>query len=397
MVSISGLLLGLIKTIGINIPLSVINLLILFFGVIFSYQFIIHRFHKGFPYSLFLSLYLLIKLFTNLYLYNDLGTDLRDYLLFMIFMGVIQNKWVQKEHARQIIKTIELIMILYGCIFFIQFLFKESLPESLLNIPNIGDSEGIEKYSREYEGIQVYRPNALMGNPISLGFFCNMVVFFGFKLKNKSLREKISLILLPSLLIIMLLSRANITVLFVQLFFGFKIFSKKMLSYLPLIIILLAASSGFLTNFLNIYYLRLSGADSNALASNLEHLNDYLRAYEVFKDNAFFGVSESYIVNNEIITDGTLVILFCKLGSIGASILLLYAVSILKKMGFGSNNRIRDSILLISFLLLLIANSAANNPINLILLAILVNYFLKQNEMSSKNEASLYYRASAIK
>lgn len=372
------------------------NLLIILYGVIFSYQFIIHRFHKGFPYSLFLSLYLLIKLLTNIYLYNDLGTDLRDYLLFMVFMGVIQNKWFKKEHARQIIKTIEFIMILYGCIFFIQFLFKESLPESFLNIPNIGDSEGIEKYSREYEGIEVYRPNSLMGNPISLGFFCNMVVFFGFKLKNKSLRETISLILLPSLIIIMLLSRINITVLFVQLLFGFSMFGKKMLSYLPLIIIFLAASGGFLTNFLNIYYLRLSGADQNALASNLEHLNDYLRAYEVFKDNAFFGVSESYIINNEIITDGSLVILICKLGSIGALILLLYAVSLLKKIGFGSNNRIRDSILLISFLLLLIANSAANNPINFILLGVLVNYFLKQNEMYSKNEAFVYNGASAI-
>lgn len=126
-------------------------------------------------------------------------------------------------------------------------------------------------------------------------------------------------------------------------------------------------------------------------------MNEYLRAYEVFKANVFFGVSESYIVNNEIITDGTLVILVCKLGSIGALILILYAVSLLKKIGFGSNNRIRDSILLISFLLLLIANSAVNNPINFIILAVLLNYFLKQNEMSSKNEAFVYYRASAIK
>ena len=312
-------------------------------------------------------------------------------------MGVIQNKWVKKADARQIIKIIEFIMILYACIFFIQFFYKEYLPESFLNVPNIGDSEGVEKYSREYEGIQVYRPNALMGNPISFGFFCNMVVFFGLNLKNASLRNKISLILLPSLIIIMLLSRANITVLFVQLFIGLSMLGKKIFRYLPLILILLVVSSGFLIDFLNVYFLRISGADQNALASNLEHINDYLRAYEVFKANVFFGVSESYIVNNEIITDGTLVILVCKLGSIGALILILYAVSLLKKIGFGSNNRIRDSILLISFLLLLIANSAVNNPINFIILAVLLNYFLKQNEMSSKNEAFVYYRAPAIK
>jgi hypothetical protein len=195
----------------------------------------------------------------------------------------------------------------------------------------------------------------------------------------------------------MLLSRANITVLFVQLFIGLSMLGKKIFRYLPLILILLVVSSGFLIDFLNVYFLRISGADQNALASNLEHINDYLRAYEVFKANVFFGVSESYIVNNEIITDGTLVILVCKLGSIGALILILYAVSLLKKIGFGSNNRIRDSILLISFLLLLIANSAVNNPINFIILAVLLNYFLKQNEMSSKNEAFVYYRASAIK
>jgi len=330
-------------------------------------------------------------------MYRDIGTDLRDFLLLIIFLGLVQNTFLVRNDMKRIINAFEFVMVLYGCIFFIQYVFKDHLPEYFLNVPNLVQAVGADKYTRVYEGFEVYRPNALMGNPISLGFFCNMVVFFGFKLHNASLRQKICFRLLPSLMIVMLLSRVNISVLFVQWILAFSFLSKKMWRYAPWLFALFLIGWDVLLEFLNVYYIRITGADERAIASNLEHLNDYLKALEVFVAFPVFGVSQSFLVNNEIITDGGLITFILRFGSFGTIFLLLYTLQLLKKIGFDKVNISRDIILLFCFVVMLTANSAINNPINFLLLAVIINFLVLRNKTLRKDETSVYYRSFAIK
>lgn len=363
---LNGLIVALIKFVGISLPTSP-NVIITFLFLPFFISFLIKSKNSNIKKIIFLYLfYVLIKFIVFRYFnFRDAFNVIQDMLAFSTFYFFYN---LSKEAKIKCLNIFRNFILFFTTIFFIQYFFKDYLPTAFLEIPNLFLSFGIDSYTRVIEGESFYRPNGLIGNPITFGFFLNLLLateIFFLKLKKPKPINFI-IIFIISLMIFILLSRANITLcllLVSSIFLKRKKIVKSISILLISLIILIPISNLLYSKSSQVKFVidRFTGDDEYAARSTGEHIIDYIKAYEMFKNNPIVGVSAKRILEEEIITDGAIPILILRNGSAGFLILLLMYFFIIKKYNFQSKKlEITNSFFIFSlvFFPLSILNSA---------------------------------------
>jgi hypothetical protein len=153
----------------------------------------------------------------------------------------------------------------------------------------------------------IYRPNGFIGNPITFGFFLLAVLNIQLFLYSKK-RSVLTLmpIILNLGLIVWMYSRANIAGALLLIFIFFLYHGRAAIMIVPAIILgSVAFLNPFNSTFLEFVVSRLSGQSEGAIASNMEHANDYVTAVEYISDSPLIGVPlGKYLGDDTIITDG---------------------------------------------------------------------------------------------
>ena len=326
LVLFNGVIVSLIKYTGINFGISPINIFtILFFPFFLFYfvQLILGKLNNPNVKILLITLYtlLLLKIFF-LILESNIGfTDIM--VLMLYYCGILSFYFYFKEYNYLFIYSfLSNSFLIIALIYFIQFFFHSQLPSAFTEIPNLFNEVGVEKYTRELEDIVIYRANGLIGNPITMGFYLNLILsielFQYNKIKRKQSFIKICLI---AIMIIMLFSRANILFCFALLGLNF-IFQKGLIKTLPyilfgLLLLIISVLILYDTNpYITFMIDRFTGEDTFSQASNNEHMNDYTKAINVILENPIFGIPPGTRINTDIITDGAIFILLLDLGLI---------------------------------------------------------------------------------
>ena len=85
--------------------------------------------------------------------------------------------------------------------------------------------------------------------------------------------------------------------------------------------------------YINLLFKRIISQDPYAIASTIEHINDYISALNYISSKPLFGYSRSFVIENEIITDGGIFILILRHGIIG----LLFFISVIYRKRIWTN------------------------------------------------------------
>ena len=363
---LNGLIVALIKFVGISIPTSP-NVIITFLFLSFFISFLIKSKNSNIKKIIFLYLfYVLIKFIVFKYFnFRDAFNVIQDMLAFATFYFFYN---LSKEAKIKCLYIFRNFILFFITIFFIKYFFKDYLPSAFEEVPNLFLPVDDTQYIRVIDGVSFYRPNGLIGNPITFGFLLNLLLateIFFLKFKKPKLINFIIIFIL-SIMIFILLSRANITLclmLLSSIFLKRKNIIKSISILLISLIILIPLSNLLYTKSSQVKFVidRFTGDDDYASQSTAEHLIDYIKAYEMFKNNPIVGVSAKRILEEEIITDGAIPILILRNGLFGFLILLLMYFFIMKKYNYQSKKlEITTSFFIFSlvFFPLSILNSA---------------------------------------
>ena len=335
MLIFNGIIVSLIKFFQLQTPTSPINLIIIIYLPLFV----------GFFFKLNSKLKPVVTFFIFLLILNFLlknNFDLTNILTLIIdatcLMAFFYYLNLSLKNASRILHLISKFFIIIPIIALIQYLFLDSLPEAFTELPNLFKDD-IKDYEREYFGDIFFRPNGLIGNPITLGFILNFMIIIEYYL-YLNYRNKFSLIKITfySFIVFILLSRANIVLLaliFLGIISNFKL-SRILLTISFVILTVIIFGAIFKQSDLISFYIeRFYGEDSYAVASNVKHISDYFSALNVLNENFIFGVPPSYISDEKIITDGGAIILLLRHGIfifIYLAFLFLYYLKSLYKM-----------------------------------------------------------------
>ena len=288
----------------------------------------------------FLSL-VFIKLLIYIIYYQDVNSA--DILYYMLYTSglFVYNYFARlsKERCLELLILIQKLSIIILVVSSLQFLFQSKLPKAFTDIPSLGNELGIEQYTREIDQIIIYRPNGLIGNPITFGFFLNIILaidLFLFKAKIKNSSFYLIKIIFVVLTILFLYSRANI--LFMMFIFLISFFDpKKIGSYLikfalvilsiALIYMVLLKDNPYIKYLID----RFSGNDAYSQQSNLEHINDYQRALSIISENPILGIAPYRNVSDKIITDGAFFIMYLQLGFFNFLIIIYFIFETIRK------------------------------------------------------------------
>jgi len=385
--ALNGLLVAACKFFNINLPISPINalIIILLFAFTLDYFGLLNKKHTAVSkfflvWRSVLLLFILIKIVT---LTLTVGSpQLSDILyLTLFFCGVSLMDWGRKLEARRIFRARRLVILMGGIIMFIsfvQYFFYLQLPSAFTDIPNINKEIDFTRYLRDVGSIQVYRPNGLIGNPINLGFFLNLVYLFivdSFKDSSK----RIFLTSGIAILMVLLASRANITMLVFQmlLFSNFRGIKKRLI-ILPLVFGLLVVYTNGFAEFLVFVVDRFTNSDEYAQASTNEHLNDYITALDYITNNPVFGISPAEVFSKQIITDGVnffaLLIFGIPFALLYLTFIAIYAYALWRK-------NLKRHVIWIAFTLIYgCINSAILNKSIFLLFHLYLGLRLAQNE-----------------
>lgn len=366
---LNGLIVAFIKLLGISYPTSPINLITIFFTPIFVYYFLSSKStltKNGIAFYLFF-------LICRFFIIGDFNpTD--TFGLFHIILALTSFYYFFTVNINTKIKNLLVFKnytYFFMALFLLQYLFYSILPKAFTEIPNLFFDVGVDKYTRNINGDTFYRPNGLIGNPITFGFVLNIFLLIEIAFYKSKSDSRVKHYLITSSLLIMiflLFSRANFIFAFLLLTLPY-IKRKNIMRILFSITILLLSFSYFNDVFYTLSssyrYMsdRLSGNDDYASSSTLEHLGDYLKAYNYFIENPILGVSHFEIINKEIITDGAIPILILQNGTIGFMILLLYYLNHSKNYFKKRDNHLNKMFFIFSILLIpyCILNSALLN------------------------------------
>lgn len=362
----SGVMTSISKYSGIDF-LSIQNLVTLIFFLFFTTLVLIKYIKINRFLELAFIVYFVIKVCFNFILYSDIVTNINDFLTVLNFYFLFKYFLnLNVKSKLKLIRNLDYYFVIISIIAIIQLIFKDSLPEVFKELPQTGEAAiSSEKFNREtIEGV-VYRPNGLVGNPLSLGLLLNIFLYIRFYFKQKVTDVKNLIFVLVNIgLITILNSRANtVLMLIILIYWGIKRKGefKKLLALGILTFFLL---STYLYTYLKLMSERITNKDPYAIASTLEHLNDYLRALSYINSNPFFGYSRSFVLANEIITDGAIFLLILRHGLIG---FILFIVSI-----YGKQLWQDIKIPIILLLACSILNSTLLSAINFYFLAIIL-------------------------
>lgn len=384
----NGLIVALLKYTGINSPISPINLIaILFFPLLLFRIALPHTAHIRL--KILIQSILLFILFKVLVLIFTSGPTLTDTITFVLYGSCILSIYFfatqPNNKASKALQYFRISFLVFGIIYFVQYSFHQVLPPAFTEIPNLFVDIGVERYTREVSDILIYRPNGLIGNPITLGYFLNLLfsieLFFWNKTKSKIIVFRL---LLLAIMICLLFSRANILLLFLLCFFNFS-FRKRFVKVAFLSIFFIITIIGALYSFYgeNIWITytvdRFLGIDVYAAASTEEHIEDYKNAFNTYLDNPFVGISPEQELKENIITDGAVFILLLHFGTIGFMMLMVGYVKLIQalKRLFLWNKDFAPQLVLLTLLIpYSVLNSAVLNKGLLLITGIYIGIFL---------------------
>lgn len=311
---LNGLLVAFCKYFSISLPISPINILCiaLLFACIMEHFGSFNRKRTAVSkyflvWRSILLIFILVKITAiALTVGNSRLTDVLYLTLF--YSGVSLLDWGRKYETSRVHRARRIFIFLGGVVVlvsFVQYFFYLELPSAFTDVPNVTKEINYTRYLRDIGSIQIYRPNGLIGNPINLGFFLNLV----YLLINDSFKDspfkRITLSGVIAILIVLLASRANIAMLVFQilLFLNFRRVNER-LFLLPLVCGLFIISANNYSEFLNFIIDRFLNSDEFAQASTNEHLKDYLNALHHITNNPIVGISPAEVFSKRIITDG---------------------------------------------------------------------------------------------
>lgn len=265
-----------------------------------------------------------------------------------------------------LIKIFSKSFFIVAFIYWIQYFFHNSLPEAFTEIPNLFEEVGAERYTRELVDLVVYRANALIGNPINLGFYLNLIfcIYLFKNFTNKSFFN-VSILLLIAIMILLLFSRANFIFMILQVL-GYLIITNnsplKLIKSISVFILIITASLFLFSNQINHQYNRLVGDDEYAQASTDEHLKDYNKAIEYIIDNPVLGINPHENSKYDIITDGAIFNIALNAGIPFSLFYMFIIILILSKLlKYSKYNR--SQLIFIIFLIITIPYSIINSAI----------------------------------
>jgi hypothetical protein len=401
LISLNGVFVSLLKLFDSNINISPINLIILF-ALPFLFLSLFFQTYKSIELNLIsklISFQLFLLFLKMIYLAAKSEFTSTDFIIYMMYYSglllMIHFASLGKETISKYVTILLNSFIVILFIYWVQFFFHESLPSAITEIPNLFNEIGVDRYTRELNDIIIYRPNGLIGNPIALGFYLNIIlalILYRYNL-NKT-KKNLLLIILLFIMVTLLFSRANLILMSFQIFAFLFISSKKISSlvfkfaivaiFLSIIAITFSSQVSFLID-------RLTGEDEYAQASNLEHLNDYINALKFIYENPLLGISPQININENIITDGAVFSFILDSGLIIFFMQLIVIFYVLKIL-FISSRKNKKVLILFVFVLLVIPycflNSAIlNKGLFLffhIFLGISINYALNISSQTKK-------------
>ena len=332
MLIFNGIIVSLIKFFQFQTPVSPINLIIIiYFPLFVSFFFILHSKLKSLV-TFFILLLILNFLLKNNFDLTNILTLTIDTISLMSFCYYFH---LSHEKAARILYLISKFFIIIPIIALIQYFFSSSLPEAFVDLPNLFIEE-IKDYERDYLGVIFFRPNGLIGNPITLGFILNFMIIIEYYLYLNS-KSKFRLIKISfySIVIFILLSRANITLLaliFLAIISNFN--PRRITINISFILFIVIVFGTIFTqnDIISFYFDRFYIVDTYAAASNEKHISDYVSAFEVFNENFILGISPSDILDEKIITDGASIILLLRHGIFIFIFLAYLFISYLKSL-----------------------------------------------------------------
>lgn len=325
LVMLNGVISALSKCMNISLPVSPISLMIVFFTpyVLYLYFLAVQKKYVDNIFNILFFIIFVIMTFKLLYYSMDLNFSsiifTYLYYVFPLFYFYLGTSLSQIE-IDKIIRNIFYVGVFILLIAYMQYIFFESLPSCITDLPFLSSADQ-NKYIREYLDVIFYRPNGLIANPITLGYFLLILLSITFYYFNKSNEKKyIYFVLFISFMILSLLSRANIVNMIVlfALFTYYRFGSSKMILFsgsiilvLFMVIPILYETSPLFTFIID----RFTGNDSYAAASTQEHLHDFNAAFNNINKYFLFGIPEGlYVGSKQIITDGTWVSLILHFG-----------------------------------------------------------------------------------
>ncbi|ETN95792.1 hypothetical protein [Zhouia amylolytica] len=397
----NGLLVAIVKFLNIDLRISPINITVLLFLPILLITFLTQKKNvisnfAAITFALFI--FILFKLISLSFISVISFTDIMVYFVYlcalfsMFFFISINTNVIPK-----LINIFRKSFFIIGSIYFIQYFFHAVLPEAFTEIPNLFIEAGVERYTRELEDFIIYRPNALIGNPINLGYFLNLLLSIELLFWNNTRSKKtlIKLIILGSM-IFLLFSRANI-LLALSLIYGNILLTKGVIKSVlrSLVILILFFSTIALMYGKNRYVTyavdRFTGEETYASASTEEHFKDYQNAYYTFLENPILGISPDQEISQNIITDGAIFIGLLHFGSLGFIILIIAYIMLVNRIKYiyvSNKNFSPQFILIITILPYSVLNSAILDKGILIVSSIYFGIFL--NISYQKKESSRY-------
>lgn len=315
LIVLNGALVSILKFFGMLIPFSLISLTMLAFiplGIVSA----VRLSASGLKWSIiaFLIFFVSFFLIFKLLLFPTELTS-RAVALTLVYVLPLLNIFLSIGLSRgQTLQLVNLLIFLGAIsltIGYVQYFFYESMSNAFVELPRIDSDSITNDYIREIEDFIVFRPNGLIGNPITYGFFLLIVLnLTSYAYFSGGGRANLLILVACSVMILILASRANISAMFLQMliFFVmaigiFKIFSRLIFAGACVSVLVFLVSDSF--PFLNYLLERFTNADDFAAASTEAHLEDYMLALRYISDNPLFGVPiGAYTDKEQIITDG---------------------------------------------------------------------------------------------
>jgi hypothetical protein len=366
LIILNGVITAFIKFFEINFLTHPINIITIFYLPIFIYA-ILKSKGKSVRIVITIYIFFLVVKYFLLFGFNllDLFRLILDILSLISFFYFYE---LNQENKIKSLRVFQRFVFFFTIIFFVQWFYYDILPDALIKLPNLLHDVEVDRYERDYSGTTIFRPNGLVGNPITFGFFLNLLlvieVFFYRLYGKKQDLIKITLILT---MIFLLFSRANVFLAILIIFLNFlrkKNFFKILLGMIISLLVAIPLNNFLYSSFTYYQFMidRFTSEDKYSAASNLEHLKDYSNVYQAFLQNPIIGMNVSEIINQEIITDGALLFLLLKLGGICFIFLIVLYVFLIKKyQQQWANYKITSSFYF--FIILLIPYSILNSAI----------------------------------
>ena len=331
----SGLATVLVKTLNIPLPVApvvVANIAVLGVNLAFIFSTNVQK------HTLLLILYLVLTFifhgYPGLFDISTIIFDINAILALNLYSDLVTFEKLE------ILKFIKKILLFPLIIFYSQLIFFDLLPREFLEIPSFSNDVDVSRYFRSLDQKDIFRPNGLIGVPITYGMVFATSLFVPSAIfKSKALNVLLEIAIMLS--IVLTYSRAAVGLMIIYLVAKIKV------RRIGRSILALAVIAVIIFGFAEVDFLlsRLSGADDYALASNSAHLVDIYNALYFIGQSPIYGYSSQFIVDQKIITDGYLLIIMLRYGILIVPLVLftikqkltarqLLFVGVLSSLGF---------------------------------------------------------------